>query len=160
VNTPVTGHRGFTLVELLSTVSVFAILLSIGVPSFRSYSASQSIRTAGFSLTSSLILARSEAVKRNNPVTISAVGSNWAHGWAVTATGATADIFDAGPLNNGVTVASGAPPFITFDASGRVTGVAGIVQLPLSVASGSQTLNRCISLDPSGMPKSTQAPCS
>lgn len=156
------GHwnRGFSLVELTVTLTVFALLVSLAVPSFRSYTATQSIRTAGFTLTSSLILARSEAVKRNNTVTISAVSGDWSRGWTVAATGATVNLLTAGPLRSGVTVAPSAPASISFDSTGRVVGVLGTVQLPLSVISGSQTLNRCLSLDPSGMPKSTQVPCS
>jgi type IV fimbrial biogenesis protein FimT len=148
---------GFTLVELVATLGVFAIVMSIAVPSFRSFTAAQSIRTAGFTLTSSLVLARSEAVKRNQTVTLSPVGANWSHGWILSAGGV--DIGKQGPLRSGVTVAPGAPTAIAFDGTGRVSGVVGTVRVPLSVVSGSRTLDRCISLDPSGMPKSTEAPC-
>jgi len=56
---------GFTLVELLITMAVAAILLVIAVPSFRSLIASNELTTAANEMIGSLNLARMEAIKRN-----------------------------------------------------------------------------------------------
>jgi type IV fimbrial biogenesis protein FimT len=56
---------GFTLLEALSTVSVGAILLCIGIPSFQHFVAGNAMTAARNSVVTHLHLARSEAVKRN-----------------------------------------------------------------------------------------------
>ncbi len=60
--------QGFSMVELLVTMVVAAILLSVGVPSFNHWMQNNKIRTASDSMMSGLQLARAEAVKRNRAV--------------------------------------------------------------------------------------------
>jgi len=57
--------RGVTLIELLVTLSVAAILLTLGIAGFRSLIANARMTNAANSLIAHLQLARSEAVKRN-----------------------------------------------------------------------------------------------
>lgn len=78
------GTRGFTLVELLTTLLVLAILATMAAPSFRSFIAGQRVRNAASDLASAFTLMRSEAVKRNGITTLSANGT-WSAGWVVTA---------------------------------------------------------------------------
>lgn len=59
-------HRGFTLVELMVTVAVAAVLLMIAVPSFRSITASNRLNVAANDLIRAIQVARTEAVKRNS----------------------------------------------------------------------------------------------
>jgi len=66
-----TGHTsGFTLIELISTVAIAAILLTLGVPSFKDTILSN--RMAGHSnrFLSALNITRSEAIKRGQSVTL------------------------------------------------------------------------------------------
>jgi len=60
--------RGFTLLELLVTLTIAAILLVLGVPSLREFSAEQQLKSAVGNLHNDLLLARSEAVLRNSIV--------------------------------------------------------------------------------------------
>jgi type IV fimbrial biogenesis protein FimT len=76
--------HGFTLIELLTALGVVAILAMLAAPSFDNLIRSQRIRGATNDLVSTLIFARSEAVKRNADVTVGRVGSSWAGGWTVT----------------------------------------------------------------------------
>jgi len=65
-----TRSRGFTLTELMVKVTIAAILLAIGIPSFRSFILGQRVKTASFDTVYTLTLARSEAIKRNSDVVI------------------------------------------------------------------------------------------
>jgi type IV fimbrial biogenesis protein FimT len=149
---------GFTMVEMLVSVSVLAVLAAVAAPSFRNYTAAQSIRTTSFNLTSALMLARSEAIKRNRAVTIAANEGGWQNGWAITAAGSAEELQSTGPLRGEVFVGPEAPASIVFQPTGRVASV-GIVSVPLSVSQGYATVRRCISLDPGGMPKVTEDDC-
>jgi type IV fimbrial biogenesis protein FimT len=63
-------HRGFTLVETLSTALLASIALILGVPQLNRLAANNRIHTAVNSFTTHLHLARSEAVKRGRRVVI------------------------------------------------------------------------------------------
>ncbi len=83
--------KGFTLIELMVTLAVAAILLTVGVPSFRATVENNRLTTAANELVSALNLARSEAIKRGVRVTVckSADGAtcttsgDWEQGWIV-----------------------------------------------------------------------------
>lgn len=82
--------RGFTLLELLITVVVGAILLGIAMPSFRSYVQTSRLTTESESLVYSLNLARDEAVKLDTTVDVCASSDmatcssdDWKTGWIV-----------------------------------------------------------------------------
>lgn len=66
------GQGGVTLVELMITIFVLAILMAVAVPSFRDAMRRGEVRSAGQSLMASLAYARSEAVTRGTFVSICA----------------------------------------------------------------------------------------
>lgn len=72
---------GFTLVELMVTVALLAILATLGIPSFQAWIQNTKIRTAAESIQNGLQIARAEAVKRNTPVQFVLDGGNSA--WTV-----------------------------------------------------------------------------
>lgn len=75
--------RGFTLPELLVTLLIFAVLASLAVPSYRAIVAQQRLRVAATALHSSLMMARSEAIKRAKTITLTAPADNLAQGWSL-----------------------------------------------------------------------------
>jgi len=88
------SHNGFTLIELLVALAVAAILLGIGIPSFSSAIKNSRIISDTNEITRALYLARSEAVKSNERVTVCpkqtfdslqcGTGTNdWQFGWLV-----------------------------------------------------------------------------
>jgi prepilin-type N-terminal cleavage/methylation domain-containing protein len=83
------SQRGFTLIELMVTMAVLVILITIGVPSFNDLVQNQRVKTAVSELHSSLIFARSEAIKRNAEVTITRNGASWSNGWNVQTSDST-----------------------------------------------------------------------
>jgi len=74
---------GFTLMELMVTLSIAAIVMSIGIPSFNSTLRSNRLTAAANQLVTSLNLARSEAVKRAQPVVVRKTDAEWESGWQV-----------------------------------------------------------------------------
>jgi type IV fimbrial biogenesis protein FimT len=62
--------RGFTLVELLVTIAVTVLLLSLAAPSFTQLIAQQRLRSINAEVVTALQYARSEAVARNTSVQI------------------------------------------------------------------------------------------
>ena len=81
--------HGFTLPELLIVITVLAILVAAGMPSFSEFMRNQRVKTASFDLYSTLVHARSEAITRNASVTIAPVSAAWTNGWTVTDSGGT-----------------------------------------------------------------------
>jgi type IV fimbrial biogenesis protein FimT len=61
---------GFTLIELMVTVAMIAIVLMIGVPSFRQVMMNNRMATQANDFLGSMNLARSEAVKRGQRVAL------------------------------------------------------------------------------------------
>lgn len=63
---PVRRHeRGFTLVELMITMTIALVLLMIAVPSFKNITLSNKLTTTANDLVNAINVARMEAVKRN-----------------------------------------------------------------------------------------------
>lgn len=157
----VTRQAGFTLVEMLAVVAVLSIVLGLAAPSFSSFASNQRLRSASTDLMLTLLAARSEAIKRNAPVTVSAAtagsDANWGRGWTATAGGVQIDRREvvAGQIDG-----SAAPAAIVFDGSGRMT-TAGGAAIELRDARGDAVVSpRCIAIDLSGRPQVSVGACS
>lgn len=57
--------RGFTLIELMVTVTIFGILLALAMPSYSQWIANTRARTTTEAIQNGLMLAKAEAVQRN-----------------------------------------------------------------------------------------------
>lgn len=88
----VTTQKGFTLIELMATIAILAIVLTIATPSFNNIILSNRIDSVAQELRGSLQLARSEAVKRKERVRVCRsngtlddcdAGTDWSAGWLV-----------------------------------------------------------------------------
>jgi len=85
------AHSGFTLLELMVSIGVLAILLAIGVPTFQNVIRNNRIAGSTNELVTALTYARSEAMKRGDPVTVCASSdeavctgdTDWSTGWIV-----------------------------------------------------------------------------
>lgn len=148
--------NGFTLVELVVTVALLAMILGIAAPSMRSFVVGQRIRALSYDLTSDLLLARSEALKRNAAVVVARDADEWHAGWT-TAAGAT-QLSKRNSVAGNVDFA-GAPAAITFDVNGRVSSPTAQVRITVSSSAADANSRRCIELDLSGRARSIPGAC-
>lgn len=75
--------KGFTIVELLITVIIAGILITFAGPGFRSLMEGTKVTTVSSDLHSSLVFARSEAIKREANVVTIPLSADWNNGWEV-----------------------------------------------------------------------------
>lgn len=74
-------NNGFTLIELMVTVSIMAIIALIAAPALQDFVDKTRLKGATDRIYADMQFARSEAVKRNSSVSISfSTGSNWCYG--------------------------------------------------------------------------------
>lgn len=149
--------RGFTLIELLTVVSILAVTLATVAPSFSSFIAGQKVKATAYDLTAALLLARSEALKRNGNVRITRVGTSWNNGWTVTVVSTDAIVNRQGALNSALQFTD-APDEIVFNAFGRVSSPVDPVKIGLGSNSAPES-KRCISLSLSGHASSSVGVC-
>ena len=109
--------RGFNLLELMAAITLFGILLAIGVPSMQRMSSSNAVAAQVNELVTALATARSEAATRGVRVSLcptdqaqeecaDPADANWASGWILF----TDDAGGAGTIDAGDTVLQAWPP--------------------------------------------------
>jgi len=173
-----TRQTGFTVTELMVVVAIVAILLGIGVPSYRYITNAYLMSAEVNGLLGDLQYARSEAIKEGQTVTtcvskdgIACTGTGvtaWANGWIVFSdpnTNATVDAGETvlrvqGPFKGQVPDTFNATPnvtAITYNREGFASTAAGFVTTTITLQDS--TLNgawtRCLVIAPA-TPLSTQ----
>ena len=121
---------GYTLVEMLITISILAILSALTAPSMAPFVAGQQLKALTQDLTDTLQLARSESLVNGTPYRITPISNNWSNGWNIDfrlGSGSYA-IFKRYPQNNPrlyIAAASrtGSSQQIAFDQNARVSSV-------------------------------------
>lgn len=76
---------GFTLIELMITLLIMAIVITVGVPSFNEFIASQRVRTTSSDIMADIAFARAEAIKESRRTVMEPLaGANtWKRGWRI-----------------------------------------------------------------------------
>ena len=142
------------MVEMLTVITVLAVVLGVLAPSFVDFLAAQQARGLSYDLTGDLVLARNEALKRNASVAIARGGSGWEQGWTVATVASPTTLSHRNPAALAVSV-TGAPASITFDVNGRVSSPAAAVRITITGRSNS----RCVELDLSGRARTLAGAC-
>jgi type IV fimbrial biogenesis protein FimT len=141
---------GFTLTELIVTMSVAAILATVAVPSFNGIIANQRGKTLASALYATLAKTRSAALTLNGNVTLQPKAGNWQNGWQIL--DPNNNVLDDYTAATGITIAG--PAAVTYRSSGRLpVGAAPMFQI--STTSGAAVNYQCVSVDLSGRPRMT-----
>ncbi|SEB14181.1 GspH/FimT family pseudopilin [Variovorax sp. YR216] len=148
---------GFTLIELITTVVVLAVLVGVALPSFRSFVINQRLRNASFDMMASLTLARSEAITRARTVSFTKGSTSWDKGWTVT--DGTAPVIQNQEAYSGLSITDSASlGAVSYGKDGRaVTANTKFTVAPSVAISGVSC--RFISIGLSGVPSSSVGAC-
>lgn len=136
-------QQGFTLIELMVTLAILAILLGVAVPAFHEVTLNSKLRSHSNSLVASALLARSEAIKRNSIVRmcvstdgVACATGGWEQGWVVYH-----------DVNNNNTLDAGEAVLRYENAASSgyriLSAVESIVFLPSGVGASQATLKVC-----------------
>ena len=140
-------EKAFTIIEILIAITILAILAAVGAPSLRSSLVSSQVRSAASDLYSSVVLARSEAIKRATGVDISPVSSSWSNGWTVKVGTTTLESREA---TTNVVITPNTTGDLSFRLDGRVSTNVRSFVLTASGVTGVPA--RCVLIDVSGRP--------
>ncbi|MCP4186678.1 MAG: prepilin-type N-terminal cleavage/methylation domain-containing protein [Gammaproteobacteria bacterium] len=83
-------YSGFTLIELMITLAIVAIVTTLAIPGMSEFVKNERLTSASNNLLGDIMLARSKAVERNQPVIICAsndqanCNGNYEDGWIIT----------------------------------------------------------------------------
>ncbi len=158
---------GFTLIEALIVMAIAAILLGIGVPSFRYVTRANRMSSDINGLLGDLQFARSEAIKRGLTVTVCASAdastssctndaSAWVTGWLVFSDAGTQGTFDGNDVvlrqqaafTHGETLqADHNMTYVSFNREGFVSNAPNPVTITLhdDATSPNAQYTRCLS---------------
>ncbi|NIS89948.1 MAG: prepilin-type N-terminal cleavage/methylation domain-containing protein [Woeseiaceae bacterium] len=159
-------QTGFTLYELMITLLIVGVILTLGVPNLQDFAANNRLTTAANDLHASFQLARSEAARAKTNVTIcpstnpfagtANCGGNWNQGYIVfldddgdlTRNGASETVLRAhGPIDNALTLAiRDDATYFSYGSSGMGRGDIG----------GNPALSQVIICDERGVAEASQ----
>jgi len=143
-------------------VAIAGILLAAGLPSFRESLANQRAKSAASELHLSLLMARSEAIKRSANIEMFSSGGTWTNGWVVRLQSDPSVNLRSSDSLNAVDVecstdtddaAETCPSTITFNRTGRPTST---IEFRTFVAGQSTVKARCVSMSLGGRPRVVQ----
>lgn len=149
---------GFTLVELMVTITLLAILLAMAAPSFTTWVRNAQVRTVSDALQTGLRLAQAEAVRRHrqvvffrtdqtacdNSIAADSSGAFWAVRTLPLVAGDAVETVQCGVISDvaaGVTIAG--PAAVCFNSGGRQVANAtpGVGEACTLDASGTSTFD-------------------
>ena len=165
---------GFSLVELLVVITIVAVLMALGVPSYRYVTNSNRVSAEVNALLGDLQFARSEAIKEGatvtvcptanppaNPAICNPGSTEWDQGWIVTSATVTPNVLrvqQAFANTKDSFLSNGNQTAITFDRNGfanatpALTNAGATIILKTTPATATSTAwTRCVEIQRGGM---------
>jgi type IV fimbrial biogenesis protein FimT len=154
---------GFTMVELLTVITIVAILFGLGLPSYQYVTNANRISSEVNGLLGDMQYARSEAIKEGQTVTVCsssnsttcANSTSWRNGWIVFSDLNGNGVADAGepilrvqrPFAVGDTFdANQGMQSVTFNREGFALGLNNTVTITLHAVVPTQGSTRCLAI--------------
>ncbi|WOX06688.1 GspH/FimT family pseudopilin [Microbulbifer pacificus] len=133
-------EAGFTLIELMIVVTILAIVMAIGIPSFTTMIKNNRLTAAVNDLAGALHFARAEAVRRGRSVQVQALNNDIANGLRVWFDTNSNSSFNDGEEmrvvrlagTSGITATAGVTNLnMTYSARGSVSGAGNELKITL-----------------------------
>ena len=169
------SQKGFTITELITVMAIVAILMGIGVPSYRYVTTSYRMSAEVNSLLGDLQYARAEALREGLFVTVCVSrdglscdggSTTWQEGWIVFSDPNGNATVDAGEIvlkvqqpflgNPADTfIANNALSAVTYNREGFATTLAGFPDATITLhdRTANAALSRCLWINPMGVPR-------
>jgi type IV fimbrial biogenesis protein FimT len=152
-------QRGFSLIELMVSVAILGVLITLAAPSFSEIALTSRLSDAANRLVSYAAVARSEAIKRNVLITLCmsadattcTTSGSWEQGWIVKTP--TEVLYKDSGVAAGYRV-NGSVNSVIFDPIGVGTTVATFTVCRYLPSAGSQ--ERVVSVSATGKANSTK----
>jgi type IV fimbrial biogenesis protein FimT len=155
---------GLTLIELLTVITIVAILFALGVPSYQYVTNSNRISSEVNGLLGDMQYARSEAIKEGQTVTVCAStnsttcsgSSSWQNGWIAFSDPNSNAAVDAGETLLRVQrafapgdtfVATPSTSAVSFNREGFALGLNNTVTITLHAVSANASSTRCLAVN-------------
>jgi type IV fimbrial biogenesis protein FimT len=137
------NHSGFTLIELMVTIAIAAILLAVAAPSYTQFARNAELSEAVSSFTGAVNATRANSMKQGrNTYLVPQDGSSWSSGWRVYAdidwsqaytAGTDELVIESSIPSSGITITtpssdSLADGYLLFNGSGYLKSNAGAFQ--------------------------------
>jgi type IV fimbrial biogenesis protein FimT len=154
-------QAGFTMIEIGVVLTIVGILMAVGAPSFKTFVDTMDAKSAAMDLVGDLMVARSEALKRNTSMTVAPISGAWTNGWQLTRTDQpTVILRSRTALRRGLSVTAPAGD-IVFNSNGRLNNT-DLTTSNVSWAIASSTAgvtSRCVVITPTGSARAKQGAC-
>lgn len=159
------NQRGLTLVELMVGLAIMGILIAGGYATIRNYMPNEDVRLMAHQIQSSLLMARSEAVKRSADVYMIPSSTGYKDGWIISNNGdrSFADCTDASPEsdciyvfqnNRSVKLTGLTTAKVKYNRQGRIPLTVTDYSIEVCDENESSFVNkRTIQISPNGFPK-------
>jgi len=157
-----TRVSGFTLVEMVVTVTIIGVLLAISTPGLRQLTLNQGVKSAAFDVFSALVYARSEAIKRpGETVTLrptSASAGAWINGFYVR--DGAGDQLRTWTVASNITVTDKNTTPVTSIVFGKDGHLTVTPKIEINLSSAVDGVSpRCVQVDLTGRPYAALGAC-
>lgn len=149
-------ENGFTLIELMVTLVVAVVLVTVAIPNFSALVKNNRLATNANAFVSALHYARSEAIKQRKTITLTSNNStNWHTGWTVKE-GSTL-LRTQNALKAGSSLTTGSASTIQYNSRGALSGASNLVFDVCDNRTGETGVR--ITISAIGRPSNVSNPC-